>query len=135
MKTAASPQPMRLTRQRRLVLDILRESGGHLDAETLYRRARARRAKISLATVYRSLAHLRRANLIRENRLGENHAHFEPAGKTLHFHFTCGKCGRVVEFESPQVVRAVNAFGGREHLDILDVRLELRGYCADCRPE
>jgi Fur family ferric uptake transcriptional regulator len=135
MKSAAPSQSVRLTRQRRLVLDLLRKSGGHLDADALYRKAKARNAKISLATVYRSLALLRKANLVREHRLGERHAHFEPARETLHHHFTCLECGRVVEFRSPQAVKAVDSFCRREKIQLSDFQLELRGYCPDCRPE
>jgi len=133
MKTGQS-HTVHLTRQRRLVLDILREAKSHLDADTLYRKAKARNSKISLATVYRSLALLRDANLIQEHRLGESHSHFEPVGGSLHHHFTCLKCGKVVEFRSPQVLEAARAFGKREGLQIADVRLEVTGYCAACRP-
>src|SRR5512136_1003859 len=98
--------PLHLTRQRRLVLDLLRDSKGHLDADSVYRKARARNSKISLATVYRTLALLRDARLVQERRLGENHSHFEPTGGPLHHHFTCLRCGRVVEFPAPQVSNA-----------------------------
>ena len=134
MKTIP-PLPVRLTPQRRLVLEILRNSGGHLDADTLYRKARARNAKIGLATVYRSLAFLRKANLIQEHRLGENHSHFEPARDALHYHFACLRCGRVLEFRSPQVVKAAQAFGKREGLQIVGVNLEIHGYCRECRKD
>ncbi|MGB7538413.1 MAG: transcriptional repressor [Anaerolineales bacterium] len=133
MKTSLAPS-LRLTRQRRLVLDIIREAKGHLDADTLYRRAKDRNPKIGLATVYRSLALLREANLVQEHRLGENHSHFEPAGGSLHHHFTCLKCGRVVEFRSPQVMQSAQALGRRKGLQIVDVRLDVTGYCASCRP-
>jgi Fur family transcriptional regulator, ferric uptake regulator len=133
MKSTAD-RAIHFTRQRRLVLEILRESKGHLDAGTLLQKAKTRDAKISQATVYRALARLRDANLIRAERLGENHAHFEPVRDPLHHHFTCLKCGRVLEFRSPQVQKAVAAFAGREKLEITELRLELRGYCAACRP-
>jgi Fur family ferric uptake transcriptional regulator len=133
MKTQPAPS-IRLTRQRKLVLDILREGKGHLDADTLFRKAKARNPKISLATVYRSLALLREANLVQEHRLGENHSHFEPAGASLHHHFTCLKCGRVLEFRSPLVSQAARALGKREGLQIVDVQLDITGYCAACRP-
>jgi len=133
MKPRPAPS-IRLTRQRQLVLDILRDSKGHLDADALYRKAKARNPKIGLATVYRSLALLREAKLVQEHRLGENHAHFEPVEGSLHHHFTCLKCGKVVEFHSPQVMQAAQTLGRRENLKIADVRLEVTGYCAACRP-
>ena len=70
-----NPPPVRLTPQQRRILDILKESGGHLDADTLYRKAKDRNSRISLATVYRTLALFRDAKMIREHRLGGSHAH------------------------------------------------------------
>ncbi len=45
----------RLTRQRRLVLEVLENSQEHLDAESLHDRAKTVLPNISLATVYRTL--------------------------------------------------------------------------------
>ncbi len=67
----------RLTRQRKLVLDVVSDSQEHLDAETIYQLARERDENISLATVYRSLAYLKATGLIQEHNLGEDHGHFE----------------------------------------------------------
>ena len=123
----------RLTRQRRLVLDILSESQEHLDAESLYERARARDSRISLATVYRSLALLKEAGLVQEYRLGENHGHFETVQATPHYHFTCVKCGQVIEFEEPQISEATARLCESQGWQVLRFNLHLSGYCANCR--
>jgi Fur family ferric uptake transcriptional regulator len=123
----------RLTHQRRLVLEILAESREHLDAETLYERAKARDPDIGLATIYRSLALLKEAGLVEEDQLGEDHGHFETTPSSPHHHFTCLKCGRVVEFESPQVMEVVRRLCESEGLQVTDVRLHLSGYCSQCR--
>lgn len=125
----------RLTRQRRVVMDVLRENQGHLDAEALYNLAKKRDPNISLATVYRSLALLREAGFVQENRLGEDHNHFETVQTNPHYHFTCLKCGRVVEFEAPEVMEAANQLGQREGLQVVHVSLNLSGYCRDCQEE
>jgi Fur family ferric uptake transcriptional regulator len=131
-----NPQsPIHLTRQRSLVLEILKENRGHLDAESLFQKAKARKAKISLATIYRSLAFLRQARMIQEHRLGENHGHFETTRRTLHHHFTCLKCGRIVEFHSPQVMNAARSLCRRQGLQVIEIRLDLQGYCQTCRQE
>jgi Fe2+ or Zn2+ uptake regulation protein len=123
----------RLTRQRRLVLEILAESREHLDAETLYERAKARDPDIGLATIYRSLALLKETGLVQEDQLGEDHGHFETTPSSPHHHFTCLKCGRVVEFESPQVMEVVRRLYESEGLQVTDIRLHLSGYCPQCR--
>ena len=125
----------RLTRQRKLVLEILDESLEHLDAETLYLRAKARDPNISLATVYRSLAWLKAAGLVEEHRLGEGHGHFETIQETPHYHFICLGCGRVVEFAAPQVMQAARKLGESQGLTITGVTLHLSGFCPGCQPE
>lgn len=122
----------RLTHQRQLVLEILLESREHLDAEALYDLARARDGDISLATVYRSLALLKDAGLVQEHRLGQSHGHFETTPADPHYHFTCEKCGRVIEFTAPQVLDAVQELCVQQGLQIQQVHLHLSGYCANC---
>jgi Fe2+ or Zn2+ uptake regulation protein len=123
----------RLTKQRQLVLDVLRESEEHMDAEAVYARATARDPQISLATIYRTLALLKEVGLVEENRLGEEHAHFEAAHNTPHYHFTCLKCGQVVEFDTPQVQEAIQAFCVGEKIQIVGVQLLINGYCQHCQ--
>lgn len=126
---------VRVTRQRRAVLQVLQESDGHLDAEAVHDRVRARDPRISLATVYRTLALLKGAGLVEEHRLGESHAHFEAAQETPHYHFTCLRCGRVIEFDAPEVTRVVRRLGEQEGIEIVETHLSLTGYCAGCGNE
>lgn len=125
----------RLTRRRRLVMEVLEESQEHLDAEALHQRAKARDPNISLATVYRTLALLKDVGLVEEHRLGEGHAHFEAVQDVPHYHFTCLACGDVIEFDAPQVMGVVRELSDREGLQITEVHLFLSGYCARCRKE
>ncbi|MCS7177813.1 MAG: transcriptional repressor [Anaerolineae bacterium] len=123
----------RLTRQRRVVLEVLEESHEHLDAEALYERARQRTSRISLATVYRTVAVLKQMGLITEHSLGEEHGHFETVREVPHYHFTCLGCGAVVEFDAPQVEEILQELAEREGLEVCGVQFALIGYCAHCR--
>ena len=123
----------RVTRQRQLVMQVLQENPGHLEVEAVYALAKASDPNISLATVYRALAVLKEIGLVKDHALGESHAHFEAAPEKPHYHFTCLKCGRVVEFDAPQVMQVVHALSEREELQVTDVHLFLSGYCARCR--
>ena len=124
----------RVTRQRRLVMQVLQENPGHLEVEAVHSLAKESDPKISLATVYRTLAVLKEMGMVKDHALGESHAHFEAAPETPHYHFTCQKCGRVVEFDAPQVKQVVHTLSRREGLQVTDVHLFLSGYCAKCRP-
>ena len=57
------------TRQRRLLLDILRNTRGHMNARQLYQSAIERDPHISLATVYRTLRLFKELELINEMHL------------------------------------------------------------------
>lgn len=125
----------RLTRQRQLVLEVLTESEQHLDAEGVHDQAKARDPNISLATVYRTLALLKEVGLVEEHRLGEDHAHFEAVPEEPHYHFTCTCCGRVIEFDAPQVKQVVRRLSEEEGLQISQIHLLLRGTCDHCQSE
>jgi Fur family transcriptional regulator, ferric uptake regulator len=123
----------RLTRQRRLVLDVLDESQGHLDAEAIFSLAKARDPKISLSTVYRTLSLLNEAGLVRKHSLGEDHGHFETAQSTPHYHFTCLNCQRVIEFIAPQVLSLAHELSAQEGIQVTEAHLHFSGYCPDCQ--
>jgi Fur family ferric uptake transcriptional regulator len=126
---------LRLTRQRQLVLEILENSPGHLDAEMVLAKAKERDKRIGIATVYRTLALFKQLGLAEEHSLGEDHGHFEAANKEKpHFHFACLKCGKIIEFESPQVMRLAQSMCVKKGLRVVEVNLDFRGFCAKCLP-
>ena len=123
----------RITPQRKLLFDLLAESGGHVDAGELYVRARERDPRISLATVYRNLSVFKQAGLVTEHTFTEGHHHYEVKGKKGHQHLVCLGCGRVMEFESPFVAKIKEEAGRANGFDVMDVTVYLEGYCTDCR--
>ncbi|MFN2272896.1 MAG: Fur family transcriptional regulator [Anaerolineae bacterium] len=123
----------RWTSQRRLILGVLEESDIHLDAETLFVRAKTRDSDISLATVYRTLAVLKEMGLVEEHRLGEEHAHFEAVRDQPHYHFVCLGCGRVIEFDAPQMAQVERDVSEREGVCVTNIHLRMSGYCAQCQ--
>ena len=123
----------RLTSQRRLILQVLEESNGHLDADALYDRVKARDPDVSLATVYRTLAVLREIGLVEEHRLGEDHGHYEAVREEPHYHFTCLRCGKVIEFDAPLVAQVEQELCEQEGVRVISTHLHVSGYCAQCR--
>lgn len=79
----------RNTRQRTLILEILRSGNGHLTAEEVLQKARRKLPTVSLGTVYRNLHYLREQGYAREVRNGDKGTtRFEAAG-AVHAHFHC----------------------------------------------
>jgi Fe2+ or Zn2+ uptake regulation protein len=121
------------TSQRRLLLEIIRQADGHLDADELYRQAKEKISRISLATVYRNLKLFKELGLIAESNLGDTHSHYEIKGRAEHHHLVCLRCGKVVEFDSPLIDKAVARTKRETGFDITSIRLKLEGYCPDCK--
>ena len=124
----------RLTRQRRIILETLQRSGGHLEAQALHSRVKDRYPSISLATVYRTLAVLREMGLVEQHLLGEEHSHFETSGES-HHHFTCLGCGEVVEFDTEMVKEMIRKLHERRGIRVTAAHLQLSGHCAQCQAE
>src|SRR5258708_40348056 len=91
---------IRLTRQRRILLDLIDYSGRHLDAESLYQLAKEKDPKINRVTVYRTLKLLKKGGLVDELDLmhygGDQHYH-ETRLKREHAHIVRLRCGKVGE--------------------------------------
>jgi Fe2+ or Zn2+ uptake regulation protein len=131
-----SESGMRLTPQRRIILEVLDDSETHLDAEGVYQEAKARDPNISLATVYRTLAALTQLGLIQQRHLTrEGQRGFYEIADRQHYHFTCLRCGRVVEFDTPLIFQIQKELADEMGVQVNQARLYLEGYCAVCLDE
>jgi Fur family ferric uptake transcriptional regulator len=122
----------RVTSQRALILEIIQEGKGHLDADEIYRRARAIQPRLSLSTVYRALKAFKEPGLIEELHFDDSHHHYEIKSTRKHHHLICLGCGKVIEFQYPLNVRGVPE---AKDFEIVDAELRLSGYCPQCRRE
>ena len=132
-KDALNGAGLHYTRQRALILRILRDHDGHLDAYEVHEEVRKGGSKMSLSTVYRILQAFRDHGLIAENHLGEDHHHYETisdAGGETHHHAVCTGCGAVFEFALPERVMAP---AGGELEGFLITELSISGICRECR--
>jgi Fur family ferric uptake transcriptional regulator len=123
----------RITPQRRLVLRILADAGGHLDATEIYERGRRQDARLSLSTVYRTLVTLKESGLVRELHLDDEHHHYELDDQNEHWHLVCLSCGRVIEVDGKALTQVATTLGAIHGFEIASAQVELTGYCADCR--
>lgn len=121
-----------LTAQRRLIMELLREAEGHIDAKELYRRASNRDESISPATVYRSLKLFKQLGLVDERHLGRVRCYYEIKQSPEHQHLVCQGCGKILDFESPIVRKLIETIRQEHGFDVTKVELYLEGYCADC---
>jgi len=122
----------RRTRQREVVLSVVRSTMDHPGAEWIYRQARRRLPRISLGTVYRNLKRLAADGVIREIHCGAQETRFD--GNTgVHHHVRCVACGRVNDL--PLTVDAAREEAAARALNyrILGHHVEVQGVCPQCQ--
>jgi len=122
----------RNTRQRGVILDILKASCEHPTAETIYREARRVLPNISLGTVYRNLNFLRDQRAVREIRPSDGgSARFEGMD-TPHAHFHCVHCNALLDIRLPSTLENLR-FEEEERISAVSlVDLHVIGSCSGC---
>ena len=122
----------RNTRQRAVILEILKKNPVHPTAEDIYREARRTLPNISLGTVYRNLNFLRDQGLVREVRShGDTSSRFE-AELPPHAHFHCTECQTVVDLPLPQCLHTISWEGKTGVGNVKSIDLHVIGACANC---
>ena len=123
---------LRATNQRALILKIIRQGQGHLDADEIYRRAREKQPRPSLSTVYRTLQRLKKLGLVEELHFDEAHHHYEPKPPSEHHHLVCLGCGRVIEFQYPLYRHVKKNVPEAKDFEIVETEVRMTGYCPKC---
>src|SRR5438105_15709676 len=114
---------LRLTRPRRIILDVVRATDAHPTAAFVYRRVRRRLPRVSLATVYRNLRMLAAEGLLSER---ADAAALRFDGNTAtHDHFTCVACGRIYDVPARETGAAAARLASRAGFELLSQRIEL----------
>lgn len=129
-------QGIRLTRQRRVILQVMEAARRHLDASEIFVRARKIDSGITRVTIYRTIDLLKHRHLIDELDLlhlrGDRHF-YESHGPRNHIHVACVRCGKVREFESLLYEDLMKQISKDCEIDITVARTEVGGLCSDCR--
>lgn len=133
-KAAAREAGAKLTHQRMEIFRAVASSDEHPSVEAVYKAVRKTVPTVSLDTVYRTLWLLTDLGLLTTVGPRQGSVRFD-ANLDHHHHYLCTRCGRVRDFESPelnalQIPRSVNAFG-----QVLSAHVEVRGICAECARE
>lgn len=126
---------IRLTAQRRALIETIQEATTHLDAASLLKQARERDPRIDRATVYRTIELLKRLGMIDELDLmhlnGEKH-YYEVKTKQDHLHLACFVCGEIIEFAPPAFENLKQQIATANQFEIQVIRLEAGGLCGAC---
>ena len=125
---------LKSTRQRSLIIDTFFAVGGHQTVEDLWSRVRNKDAKVSVATVYRTMKLLSECGLAHARNFGDGQTRYEAAaGRHHHDHLICTRCGLIIEFENDRIEMLQEAVARRHGFQVLSHKMELYGLCKDCQ--
>lgn len=133
LEDACAAKGLRMTEQRRTIARVLDAATDHPDVEELYRRASAVDARISIATVYRTVKLFEDAGVIARHDFGEGRSRYETIPDIHHDHLIDLRSGEVIEFRNEEIERLQQAIAERLGFRLVDHRLELYGVPIDDR--
>ena len=120
-----------MTRQRKVILEELRNVTTHPSADEIYEMVRRRLPRISLGTVYRNLEILSETGEIQKLELGCTLKRFDGIAEN-HYHIRCIRCDRVVDAPVDFHTEIGHELKAATDFKIIGHKLEFIGVCPDC---
>jgi Fur family ferric uptake transcriptional regulator len=129
---ASRPKPQRFTEQQRELVGHVFAKHSHFDPDQLIDELQRAGKSVSRATVYRTLAKLVDAGLLRRIEFGERTMYDHDYGYPFHDHLVCEQCTQIIEFQSEKLNEALQAVTGEHQFRATGRTLVVRGVCAEC---
>ncbi len=106
-----------------------------VSARDLYQMVSKKDNTVSLATVYRTLALLKKTGIINQHRLGKSCWCYELKKPFEHQHILCRHCARLIEFESPLIIELIKQLQATQGFVIERVDICIQGICQACQSQ
>lgn len=124
-------QNVKYSRQREVLLDVLKNTKCHPNADWIYEKVRKEIPNISLGTVYRNLALLHSAGMIQKIDVGGGSDRFD-ADISPHAHFICTSCGDVIDIYTDYLECLKPDIERKNNFSVCDCSVIFRGICSEC---
>jgi Fur family ferric uptake transcriptional regulator len=125
----------KLTRPRRIVLEVIAQADHHLTPAEVYRKARAKNPRLGLTSVYRTLDLLVKLGYIQRIHLEEGCHSYAPTAREHGHHLVCCECGRAEEFQACDLEPLIKSLQKKTGYQVKLHMLELMGLCPACLSE
>jgi len=127
------PAGGRRSGKRDVIVGVFLEQQGHIGADQLVDVVRARDARISRATIYRTLQWMVDAGIARRVDFGDGRFRFEHAYRhPRHFHLICRQCQQSYEFLSSDVEALVEEVAATRRFTAQEAVVQIYGICEAC---
>jgi Fur family ferric uptake transcriptional regulator len=123
---------LRMTPQRQLVLDAVRELG-HATPEQICAQVQRSAPAVNITTIYRTLDLMERIGLVRHTHLGHGAPTYSEQ-EHEHVHLVCHSCGTVTEAATDLMDDLADRLRREIGFELDASHIALSGTCSDCRP-
>lgn len=123
---------LRMTPQRLAIVRALVMNGGHPSAEELHTALLPDFPTMSLATVYKTIALLKRMHQVIELEFSSRDNRFDGLNPQPHPHLLCTQCGRVCDPPAPRLDILLHDISRDTGYEIVSHRIDFYGLCPDC---
>jgi Fur family transcriptional regulator, ferric uptake regulator len=123
---------LRWTPQRRLILDVLAATEGHVTGSEIVDRCRERDPETTPSTVYRTLDVLEELGYLSHSHGTDGREEFHVLPQSEHAHLQCESCGGSWEIDPAEADALVRALEEARDFHIHIGHLTIAGRCGDC---
>jgi Fur family ferric uptake transcriptional regulator len=123
---------LRWTPQRRLLIEVLAQTDGHVTGAELVERCRRLDPQTIPSTVYRTLDVLEELGLLRHAHAADGREEFHVLPEREHGHLHCTSCGGTWEIEAPEAQGLVGQLRDRRGFSVDLSHLTISGLCRKC---
>lgn len=126
----------RLTREREIIVAEVFADHEHFEPDQLIERLGRRTdgRRVSRSTVYRTLASMEEAGLLRKvARPNGREVYEHDYGYPQHDHLICDQCGTLIEFHNDAIAELIEKIALENGFMKTGHRLEVYGTCQSCR--
>ena len=130
--TAFRTKGHRITKQRLIILNAVRNTENHPTVEGIYNMVNPKIPNISLGTVYRTLSLLEELGLLQKVIYDQSSARYD-SNLDEHYHAICLECGSLLDIDKSVLGDIGLDFPSETGFTIVGHKLEFYGSCKDCR--
>jgi Fur family ferric uptake transcriptional regulator len=123
---------LKLTPQRRLIINAIHETNAHLTAEGIIAHVQSRMPEVHKSTIYRTLELLEGAGCVYKSELG-NHSIYHHAEEGHHHHLVCSRCGKTIECEESLFTPVEKSLEEKYGFSINFKHVVMSGLCEECQ--
>jgi Fur family transcriptional regulator, ferric uptake regulator len=123
---------LRWTPQRKLILDVLGGSRGHVTGSEIVERCRRREPETTPSTVYRTLAVLEDLGYLHHSHGADGREEFHVLPVAEHAHLACTRCGGSWEIDPAETASLVASLEAGRGFRVDVGHLTIAGRCAAC---